>query len=188
MSTFADAIPVVLQHEGGWVDNPKDPGGETNFGISTLIIRRIQASHAYSSSDMETMLGIAQGTLYTPGYLKTMSVDAAKSIYQHLFWLPAYEPLIDQRVATKIFDFAVNAGAVHAHVVAQRACADCGHAIGIDGILGAVSVAAINACGPAFVTAMANEMGRYYRAVVAANPAEAEFLDNWLKRAAWGTT
>ena len=31
---FATAVAFVLQHEGGYVHNPADPGGETKFGIS----------------------------------------------------------------------------------------------------------------------------------------------------------
>ena len=34
MSAFELAIPIVLKHEGGFADNPADPGGATNFGIS----------------------------------------------------------------------------------------------------------------------------------------------------------
>ena len=34
MSKFDDIIEVVLEHEGGYVNDPKDPGGETNFGIA----------------------------------------------------------------------------------------------------------------------------------------------------------
>ena len=32
--TFKKAIEVILKHEGGYVDDPVDPGGETNMGIS----------------------------------------------------------------------------------------------------------------------------------------------------------
>ena len=32
--TFEEAVKSVLKHEGGYVNDPKDPGGETNFGIS----------------------------------------------------------------------------------------------------------------------------------------------------------
>ena len=33
-TTFDEIIDVVLHHEGGYVNDPKDPGGETNYGIS----------------------------------------------------------------------------------------------------------------------------------------------------------
>lgn len=32
--TFEDAVEILLKHEGGYVNHPRDPGGETNFGIS----------------------------------------------------------------------------------------------------------------------------------------------------------
>ena len=31
---FSDAVKIVLKHEGGYVDDPVDPGGETKYGIS----------------------------------------------------------------------------------------------------------------------------------------------------------
>ena len=31
---FDDIIEVVLHHEGGYVNDPDDPGGETNFGVA----------------------------------------------------------------------------------------------------------------------------------------------------------
>ena len=34
LTQFDDIIEVVLHHEGGYVNDPKDPGGETNFGIA----------------------------------------------------------------------------------------------------------------------------------------------------------
>ena len=34
LTEFDDIIEVVLEHEGGYVNDPKDPGGETNFGIA----------------------------------------------------------------------------------------------------------------------------------------------------------
>ncbi|KKK60142.1 hypothetical protein LCGC14_3027340, partial [marine sediment metagenome] len=34
MASFEKAIPIVLKHEGGYVHDKLDPGGETNFGIS----------------------------------------------------------------------------------------------------------------------------------------------------------
>ena len=34
LTKFDDIIEVVLEHEGGYVNDPDDPGGETNFGIA----------------------------------------------------------------------------------------------------------------------------------------------------------
>ena len=34
MTGFDKALPIVLQHEGGLVDHPKDPGGLTNLGVT----------------------------------------------------------------------------------------------------------------------------------------------------------
>lgn len=189
MSDFHVSIRVVLQHEGGWVNDPNDLGAETNFGISTLIIKRIQARDKMTDAQMEQYLGINPGTIYKPGYLKCenrFTISAASAIYEKEFWLPIYNSITDQTAATKIFDFAVNAGADHAHPVAQKAANDCGQNIVVDGALGPDSVAAINASGSAFIQAMANEMVAYYKQIVVKRPQNAKFLPNWLHRAAWG--
>ena len=34
LTEFDDIIEIVLEHEGGYVNDPKDPGGETNFGVA----------------------------------------------------------------------------------------------------------------------------------------------------------
>ena len=34
LTKFDDIIEIVLEHEGGYVNDPDDPGGETNFGIA----------------------------------------------------------------------------------------------------------------------------------------------------------
>ena len=44
--TFQDALKRVLKHEGGYIDHPSDPGGETNFGITKAVAR----NYGYSGS------------------------------------------------------------------------------------------------------------------------------------------
>ncbi len=176
MSTFENAIPVVLRHEGGYVFNPDDPGGETNFGISMLIIRREKIT--------PQMLGIPD---FNPGSMKLMNVDAAKAIYKTRFWdRYDYGRLNDQFVATKIFDCGVNCGPERAHRMAQQAANACGQKIDVDGNLGPISVAAINACDRGkFLMAMKSEMERYYTTLASQRPKLQQFLKIWLKRAAW---
>lgn len=187
MSTYELAIPVVLRHEGGWVCNPKDPGGETNFGISTLIVKRIQEAGKMTDTQVEVMINATPGTLYKPGYMKTMSVEAAKKIYLSEFWGKyGYQDLNDQRVATKIFDCGVNCGPARAHTMAQVAANNCGQKLIPDGILGPASRVGINSCDPEqHLLKMKEQMEIYYKGLVAAKPELGIFLNNWLKRAAW---
>ena len=176
MSDFAPAIAVVLAHEGRWVDDPDDPGGETNFGISTLIIRR----EGLTSKD----LGVDPNTIGQPGWLKAMTMETATALYKRLFWdRYGYAAINDQTVATKIFDAAVNMGPARAHQYAQFV-AQCP----IDGILGPVSIAAINACNPGnFIAGYTAQLVGRYSDLVAHNPSLQKFLANWMRRAAWGT-
>jgi len=178
MADFEDAIGVILAHEGGWCSVAADPGGETNYGISTLIIEREGITNE--------QLGLPPGR--DPGWMKAMSVDAAKMIYQNLFWNKwEYGAISDQTAATKLFDCSVNCGPNRAHLMAQKAANACGQNIAEDGILGPATVAAINACDPkAWVTAFAQEMTDYYTNLVKARPSLGIFLKNWLHRASWG--
>lgn len=80
---YDKAIEFVLKHEGGYVNDPRDPGGETNYGIS---------KRAYPDLD-----------------IKNLSVEAAKEIYFRDYYskIPAELPY---RLAAVVFDCAVNTG------------------------------------------------------------------------------
>lgn len=94
MSHFDRAVLDVLKHEGGYVRNPQDPGGETNFGISKRV---------YPRED-----------------IKGMTKARAIAIYRRDYWHPKYD-LMPYQVAAKVFDMAVNMGAKQAHKLLQRA-------------------------------------------------------------------
>jgi lysozyme family protein len=177
MSDFYMAIPTILKHEGGWVCHPSDPGGETNHGISTLMVERERISNQE--------LGLPEGR--SPGWMKAMTVESASKIYKKFFWdKPGYSQILDQRMATKVFDVAVNCGPARAHVMAQRAVNRCGQNVQADGILGSKSIQALNTVDPqAWMLAMCDEQLKYYQAIVAKRPSLAVFLKNWTKRASW---
>lgn len=82
MITFEQAFDRLLGHEGGYVNDPADPGGETNWGIS---------KRSYPAVD-----------------IKNLTRQGAMQIYMKDFW----QPLGDAHPAVKfqIFDFAVNGG------------------------------------------------------------------------------
>lgn len=82
--TFEQAFDKLIDHEGGYVNNPRDPGGETKFGIS---------KRAYPT------LNIADLTL-----------DDAKAIYKRDYWQRAQCDRLHPGVAFQVFDGAVNSG------------------------------------------------------------------------------
>jgi lysozyme family protein len=93
----------LLGHEGGYVNDPRDPGGETNWGIS---------KRSYPHVD-----------------IKALSKDGAKEIYRRDFWDPIDGDALHDGVAFQLFDFAVNSGIQTAIRAFQRALgvADDGH-------------------------------------------------------------
>lgn len=92
---FDQAFDKLISHEGGYVNNPKDPGGETKFGIS---------KQAYPD------INIAELTL-----------DDAKKIYLRDYWDLARCSDLPQQVAFQVFDTAVNSGISQSTRFLQRA-------------------------------------------------------------------
>ncbi len=131
MSDFNLAIPYVLQHEGGFVDNPSDPGGATQFGISLRFLQQIKAN--VTSND-----------------IRKLSQSDAIEIYQREWWQRyQYATIHSQQLATKVFDLAVNMGAHQAHICLQRAMrAANGYSLIEDGLLGPQSFHLINTVNP----------------------------------------
>lgn len=101
--TFDVAFDRLIGHEGGYVNNPKDPGGETNWGIS---------KRSYPNVD-----------------IKNLTRDGAKVIYLRDFWNRIHADEMPDGVAFQAFDFAVNSGIETAVRHLQRAIgvADDGH-------------------------------------------------------------
>lgn len=81
---FDTAFDRLMGHEGGYVDNPADPGGETNWGIS---------KRQYPDVD-----------------IKNLTRDQAKAIYRRDFWDRGQMDEYDPAIAFQVFDFAVNSG------------------------------------------------------------------------------
>lgn len=169
MSSFDLAIPTILRHEGGLVDNPNDPGGITNFGVS---LRWLKSKGLAGDINHDGDVNATD--------IKIMTVDEAKGFY-HQFWWDAYKygNIIAQAVATKVFDAAVNMGAPRAHMFAQAVVGTTQ-----DGVIGPQTLAEINAMPSLkFIVAYQEQMAQFYRRLVALNPARQEFLKGWLNRA-----
>ena len=113
--TFDEAFELLIGHEGGYVNNPADPGGETKFGIS---------KRSYPNVDI---FGI--------------TLEQAKAIYLRDFWTPAGCDSVADAAKFDLFDMAVNSG-VKPAVCALQAAAGV-KADGVIGPLTRQAVAAI---------------------------------------------
>jgi len=91
---FDAAFERLLGHEGGYVDDPADPGGETRYGIS---------KRQYPGED-----------------IKGLTLARAKELYRRDYWGPAGCDAVQESLKFDLFDTAVNAGVEKAIKLLQR--------------------------------------------------------------------
>ena len=97
-SKFAEYMPTLLSHEGGFVDHPDDPGGATNKGVTLNTFKK------YS----EDLLGV-KPTLQN---LKKLSDSQAMAIYETGYWEPSGAGNIsDKQLGWLHFDTYLHGGA-----------------------------------------------------------------------------
>ena len=96
LKTFDEIIEQVLEHEGGYVDDPTDSGGETKYGIS---------KKAYPNED-----------------IKALTVERAKELYKRDYWDRFKVDNLPDRIRHIYFDMCVNMGGGRATKILQEAC------------------------------------------------------------------
>ena len=114
--TFIQIFNRLIGHEGGYVNDPRDPGGETNWGIT----KRTAQANGYQGS------------------IRAMTREKAYKIYYSAFWLRYQCDKMPEAVAFQFFDAAVNHGLGNASRMLQRAVN-----VADDGIIGNMTIAAI---------------------------------------------
>jgi len=190
---FNQAVETVFEHEGGLVDHPDDPGGITNYGIS---LRWALQQHKQVGDIALELLDFDGDGDVDADDIRQMPRAAAKSAYLKFFWKPnRYDRILQDHVATKVFDMCVNMGAGQAHKIVQRAVRSAtGVKIADDGILGRISLQQINgADSDILLAATRSEQAGFYRALILRNDALrkngikvhdfSKFKEGWLRRA-----
>lgn len=114
---FTRALIEVLKHEGGYVDHPDDPGGETNYGITVAAARE-------------------NGYL---GDMRSIPMHVVADIYKRKYWDKVKADEMPESVRYALFDYAVNSGASAAIRALQRVCC-----VADDGIVGPMTINAAN--------------------------------------------
>ncbi|EPL0412541.1 glycoside hydrolase family 108 protein, partial [Klebsiella pneumoniae] len=94
---FSKISSVILQHEGGYVNDPNDRGGETNMGITIATWR------AYAPSDL--------GIEATTNTLRNMTKEQAEIIYYNHYWEPkGFCKLETIKIALMLYDWTITSG------------------------------------------------------------------------------
>ena len=89
--------------EGEFVDDPRDAGGATKYGISFRWLKNVEPI---------CRMNWVLPTTVDFQNIAQLTRDQAVLLYRHYFWNPHhYERIVDQRIANKTFDFTVNAHA-----------------------------------------------------------------------------
>ena len=168
----------ILKVEGGFVDNPKDPGGRTNYGITaaTLTSARAKLKDAGLPEDV-----------------KDLTKEQALAIYERFYWKPAGCDHIPRPVDLALFDGCVNCGVRQGVKFLQEALNMLGENLAVDGIFGQKTMqAAWEHALPKtkILSALLWRRTKYYNDIVARNPDRRVFLHGWLNRLAqlWSCT
>jgi len=156
MSKFDEIIEVVLEHEGGYVNDPKDPGGETNFGIA-------KRSHP----DVD---------------IKNLTKEGAKEIYKEVYWDKNKVESLPEELWHIYFDMCVNQGKSRAVKIIQRAVNGKGGSLTVDGGMGPMTIAAIGKSRVELDRVRAYRV-KYYSDLVTKKPDLERFYFGWFKRA-----
>lgn len=154
MSAFSISIDVVLAHEGGYVNDPDDRGGETKFGISKRSFPHVDIANLTKQ-------------------------DAIDLYYLH-FWEPIWgSHIASQKVATCFLDFAVNVGVTRAVKIMQGLVGTT-----VDGKVGPKTIGAINEAEPEILAGRFTiERIRFYSKIAGQRKSNLKFLRGWINRA-----
>lgn len=162
-ANFPGELSDELVFEGGWSDNPADPGGATNFGITLAT------------------LTIWLGRQATIADLKGMSVATRTAIYHTMFWRTVDGDGLPSGLDLVIFDMSVNGGPPRAAKMIQDIVSTTP-----DGDIGPKTIAAITAYGDTrgLISLYTASRQAFYRSL----PQFPTFGTGWLARVAKAQT
>lgn len=180
MQTVKQIAQEIVHREGGYVNDPDDPGGATNFGVTIHTMRRLGLD-----LDRDGDVDAAD--------VRALSREQAVEIFiKHYFEGPLIGHLPNALQAT-VFDMYVNAGG-NAIKILQRLLRDMGHDVSVDGALGPQSLAAVQKAFDTAKTYLVDAYGiarrNYYLRIADRRPASRKYArtrngqkGGWIRRA-----
>lgn len=180
MQTVEALAAEIVAREGGFVDDPADPGGVTNHGVTLATLRRLGV-------DLDR-----DGTTNVADLRRLTRANAEAIFIEHYFRRPGIAALPEVLQAS-VFDMQVNAGA-NAVKVLQRLLVRMGFPCTVDGRIGPDTIRAAERAADAaprhLADAYAIARRSYYYALADARPASRRFArrrdggkGGWITRA-----
>jgi len=122
MQTVREIAEEIVSREGGFVNDPDDPGGATNYGVTIHTMRRLGLDLTGDG-----VVGVSD--------VRALSKDQAVDIFSTHYYDKPRIALLPEAVQASVFDMYVNAGG-HAVRILQRLLRQMGYDIAVDGVLG----------------------------------------------------
>ena len=180
MQSIPDIAKQIIAREGGFVNDPDDPGGATKYGVTIHTMRRL-------GLDLDR-----DGDVDVGDVRRLSRADAQAIFIEHYFHRPQIDAL-PVALQASVFDMYVNAGA-NAVKILQRLLNDMGQAVAVDGVIGPQTIAAVQAAVRAAPDHIADAYGiarrNYYLALADRRPASRKFArtrnggkGGWIRRA-----
>lgn len=122
---FEQCFALVIKHEGGYVDNPKDPGGATNLGCTKAVWEE-WVGHPVTKED-----------------IKALTINDVIPLYRKKYWDAVKGDDLPEGVDYAVFDFAINSGPGKAARTLQKVLG-----VAQDGQIGPATLRALEATNP----------------------------------------
>ncbi|WP_170760483.1 holin-associated N-acetylmuramidase [Ruegeria lacuscaerulensis] len=180
MRTVRQIAAEIVAREGGFVDDPDDPGGATKYGVTIHTMRRLG-------------LDLSGDGSIDGADVRMLSESQAVDLFvRHYFELPRLG-LLTQVLQASVFDMYVNAG-VQAVKILQHLLRDMGYGIVVDGLIGPKTAKACQDAAPPEPVALRDAYGvarrNYYFRLADLRPASRKYArtqagkkGGWIRRA-----
>lgn len=169
MSLWESTVDWLLSQEGGYVNDPGDPGGETKYGIS---------KRAYPDLNIRALTRDQARYIYHRDYWKGLGLEQP-------WWVDDEQR--DALFRRLVFDAGVNNGPWRAVVFVQKSYnrLDLGDRLVVDGVIGPLTHSAISGIAkgyrPGFLAVLVAERGGYYMDL-AEEPGRNQYIRGWMNR------
>lgn len=154
---FDNALDHVLKSEGGWSDNPDDPGGATMKGITFEVFKSFKRNLHLTKDD-----------------LKAISDQDVHDLYKTLYWDKIFGDELPGGIDYAVFDAAVNMGVGRASKLLQKSVE-----VNADGVIGQQTLQSVKSANPEdILNSFTVEKEYFYKSL----PTFGTFGKGWMNR------